>query len=98
MISDLLLESHFEILLQSIHHTVITLANPGCLLLEKEIKQKLKLLVKNNKVKGINFVTIADPKHLFVECQHVHSFWNLFTSLWKDNNLPLVSLTNNDKI
>ena len=61
MISDLLLESHFEILLQSIHHTVITLANPGCLLLEKEIKQKLKLLAKNNKVKGINFITIADP-------------------------------------
>ena len=28
MISDLLLESQFEILLQSIHHTVITLANP----------------------------------------------------------------------
>ena len=21
-------------------------------------------------------------EHLFVECQHVHSFWNLFTSWW----------------
>ena len=25
-------------------------------------------------------------EHLFVECQHVHSFWNLFTSWWNDNN------------
>ena len=24
-------------------------------------------------------------EHLFVECQHVHS-WNLFTSWWNDNN------------
>ena len=37
-------------------------------------------------------------EHLFVECQHVHSFWNLFTSWWNDNNSPSVSLTNNDKI
>ena len=37
-------------------------------------------------------------EHLFVECQHVHSFWNLFTSWWNDNNWPSVSLTNNDKI
>ena len=27
-------------------------------------------------------------EHLFVECQHVHSFWNLFTSWWNDNNRP----------
>ena len=38
------------------------------------------------------------PEHLFVECQHVHSFWNLFTSWWNDNNSPSASLTNNDKI
>ena len=37
-------------------------------------------------------------EHLFVECQHVHSIWNLFTSWWNDNNSPSVSLTNNDKI
>ena len=37
-------------------------------------------------------------KHLFVECQHVHSFWNLFTSWWNENNSLSVSLTNNDKI
>ena len=37
-------------------------------------------------------------EHLFVECQHVHSFWNLFTSWWNDNNSPSVSLTDNDKI
>ena len=37
-------------------------------------------------------------EHLFAECQHVHSFWNLFTSRWNDNNSPSVSLTNNDKI
>ena len=37
-------------------------------------------------------------EHLFVECQHVHFFWNLFTSWWNDNNSPSVSLTNNDKI
>lgn len=61
MISDLLLKSKFEILLQSIHHTVITLANPRCLLLEKEIKPKLKLLAKNKGVKDINFVSFADP-------------------------------------
>ena len=29
-------------------------------------------------------------EHLFVECQHVHSFWN-------DNNSPSVSLTNNER-
>ena len=29
-------------------------------------------------------------EHLFEECQHVHSFWNLFTSSW--------NLANNDKI
>ena len=29
-------------------------------------------------------------EHLFQEYQHVHSFWNLFTSSW--------NLTNNDKI
>ena len=27
-------------------------------------------------------------EHQFVECQHVHSFWNLFTSWWNDNNRP----------
>ena len=37
-------------------------------------------------------------KHLFVECLHVHSFGNLITSLWNDNNSTSVSLTNNDKI
>ena len=37
-------------------------------------------------------------EHLFVECQHVHFFWNLFTSWWNDNNSLSVSLTNNDKI
>ena len=37
-------------------------------------------------------------EHLFVKCQHVYSFWNLFTSWWNDNNSPSVSLTNNDKI
>ena len=37
-------------------------------------------------------------EHLFVECQHVHSFWNLFTPWWNDNNSPSVSLCNNDKI
>ena len=36
-------------------------------------------------------------QHLFVECQHFHSFWNLFTSWLNDNHLPSVSLTNNDK-
>ena len=25
-------------------------------------------------------------RHLFVECLHVHSFGNLFTSRWNDNN------------
>ena len=35
-------------------------------------------------------------EHLFVECQYVHSFRNLFTSWWNDNNSPSVSLTNND--
>ena len=25
-------------------------------------------------------------EHLFAECQHAHSFWNLFTSWWNDNN------------
>ena len=34
-------------------------------------------------------------EHLFVECQHVHSFWNLFASWWNDNNSSSVSLTNN---
>ena len=29
-------------------------------------------------------------EHLFEECQHAHSFWNLFTSSW--------NLTDNDKI
>ena len=28
-------------------------------------------------------------EHLFVECQHVHSFWNLFTFWWNDNNSAL---------
>ena len=37
-------------------------------------------------------------EHLFVECQHVHSFWNLFTSWWNDNNSSSVSLTNNHMI
>ena len=37
-------------------------------------------------------------EHLFVECQHVHSFWNLFTTWWNANNSPSVSLTNKDKI
>ena len=37
-------------------------------------------------------------EHLFLECHHVHSFWNLFTSWWNDNNSPPGSLTNNDKI
>ena len=37
-------------------------------------------------------------EHLFVECQHVHFFWNIFTSWWNNNNSPSVSLTNNDKI
>ena len=35
-------------------------------------------------------------EHLFVECQYVHSFWNLFTSWWNDNS-PSVSLTNNNR-
>ena len=35
---------------------------------------------------------------LFVECQHVHSFWNLFAYWWHYSNSPIVSLTNNDKI
>ena len=35
---------------------------------------------------------------LFVECQHFHSFWNLFASWWNYSNSPIVSLTNNDKI
>ena len=35
-------------------------------------------------------------EHLFVECQYVHSFWNLFTSWWNDNS-PSVSLINNNK-
>ena len=38
-------------------------------------------------------------EHLFVECQHVRSFWNLFIiSWWNGNNSPWASLTNNDKI
>ena len=37
-------------------------------------------------------------EQLFVECQHVHSLWNLFTSWWNYNNSPSVSLTNNNKI
>ena len=37
-------------------------------------------------------------ERMFVEGQHVHSFWNLFTSWWNDNNSPSVSLINNDKI
>ena len=37
-------------------------------------------------------------EHLFVECQHIHSFGNLFTSWWNDNNSPSVSLNNNDTI
>ena len=37
-------------------------------------------------------------ERLVVECQHVHSFWNLFTSWWNDNNSSSVSLTDNDKI
>ena len=36
--------------------------------------------------------------YLFVEWQHVHFFWDLFTSWWNDNNSPSVLLTNNDKI
>ena len=37
-------------------------------------------------------------EHLFVECRHVHSFWNLFASWWNSCNLPKVALTNNAKI
>ena len=28
-------------------------------------------------------------EHLFEKCLHVHSFGNLFTSWWNDNNLTL---------
>ena len=37
-------------------------------------------------------------EHLFVECRHVHSFWNLFAFWWNSCNLPKVALTNNGKI
>ena len=37
-------------------------------------------------------------EHLFVECRHVHSFWNLFAFWWNSCNLPKVALTNNSKI
>ena len=37
-------------------------------------------------------------EHLFVECRHVHTFWNLFASWWNSSNLPKVALTNNAKI
>ena len=37
-------------------------------------------------------------QQLFVECQHVVSFWDHFTSWWNDNNSPSVSLINNVKI
>ena len=37
-------------------------------------------------------------EHLFVECRHVHSFWNLLASWWNSCNLPKVALTNNAKI
>ena len=37
-------------------------------------------------------------EHLFVECRHVHSFWNIFASWWNSCNLPKVALTNKAKI
>ena len=37
-------------------------------------------------------------EHLFLECRHVHTFWNLFASWWNSSNLPKVALTNKDKI
>ena len=37
-------------------------------------------------------------EHLFVECRHVQSFWNLLVSWWNSCNLPKVVLTNNAKI
>ena len=37
-------------------------------------------------------------EHLFIECQHVQSFWNLPVSWWNSCNLPKVVLTNNAKI
>ena len=37
-------------------------------------------------------------EHLFVECRHVHTFWNLFASWGNSSNLPKVALTNNAKI
>ena len=37
-------------------------------------------------------------EHLFVECRHVHSFWNLFASWWNSCNLPKVALINEAKI
>ena len=54
------------------------------------------------KITDIDSCHVCESKqtleHLFVECQHVHSFWNLFTSWWNDDNSPSVSLTNSDKI
>ena len=37
-------------------------------------------------------------EHLFVECRHVQSFWNLLVSWWNSCNSPKVALTNNAKI
>ena len=37
-------------------------------------------------------------EHLFVECRHVQSFWNLHVPWWNSCNLPKVALTNNAKI
>ena len=38
-------------------------------------------------------------EHLFVECRHVHTFWNLFASWCRNSsNLPKVAPTSNAKI
>ena len=37
-------------------------------------------------------------EHVFVECRHVHTFWNLFASWWNSSNLPKVDLPNNAKM
>ena len=65
-------------------------------------KQMLRDKLFNAKITDSDSCHVCESKqtleHLLVECQHVHSFRNLFTSWWNDNNSPSVSLTNNDKI
>ena len=65
-------------------------------------KQMLRDKLFNAKITDSDSCHVCESKqtleHLLVACQHVHSFWNLFTSWLNDNNSPSVSLTNNAKI